>query len=136
MWKHILQISLIFCMFIVIAYIYRLNLQQITNKNKMIEKFKDSVENPKPYSNEDFVLYANIIGIFKTQIGKEVIVSGIVQNVFFSKNTLLFELFDSAKIKAVKFSPTKVTLSILLFQDFSLISLKKILLCLFPDFTT
>jgi|UniRef100_A0A6C0BRP1 hypothetical protein len=71
MWKHILQISLIFCMFIVIAYIYRLNLQQINKKNKMIEKFKDSVEDPKPYSNEDFVLYANIIGIFKTQIGKE-----------------------------------------------------------------
>lgn len=72
MWKHILQIFMIICMFVIVAYIYRLNMQQIDKKNKMIEKFKEQVETePKPYSNDDYVLYANIIGVFKTQLDRE-----------------------------------------------------------------
>ena len=77
MWKHILQIFMIICMFVIVAYIYRLNMQQIDKKNKMIEKFKEHIESfdsnnePKPYSNDDYVLYANIIGVFKTQLNRE-----------------------------------------------------------------
>lgn len=78
MWKHILQIFLIICMFIIVAYIYHLNIQQIHKKNKMIEKFKEQVESdskpksePKPYSNDDYMLYANIIGVFKTRLDRE-----------------------------------------------------------------
>ena len=77
MWKHILQIFMIICMFVIVAYIYRLNMQQIDQKNKMIEKFKEQVESsdsktePKPYPTNDYVLYANIIGVFKTQLDRE-----------------------------------------------------------------
>lgn len=77
MWKHILQIFMIICMFVIVAYIYHLNMQQIDKKNRMIEKFKEQVESsdsktePKPYSNDDYVLYANIIGVFKTQLDRE-----------------------------------------------------------------
>ena len=47
-----------------------------------------------------------IENISQDQIGQEVVVKGIVKSVFFTKNTLLFEIFDSKKIKAVKFSPS------------------------------
>ena len=77
MWKHILQMFMIICMFVIVAYIYHLNMQQIDKKNRTIEKFKQQVESsnsntePKPYSNDDYVLYANIIGVFKTQLDRE-----------------------------------------------------------------
>lgn len=45
--------------------------------------------------------------ISEESIEKGVIVKGIVQKVFFTKNTLLFEIADPEKIRAVKFSPTK-----------------------------
>lgn len=78
MWrKHILQISMIFIMFILIAYIYNFNMKQLTNKQKMIEKFKEVTsekindEVPKPFTKNDYNIYANIIGVFKHNLGKE-----------------------------------------------------------------
>lgn len=82
MWKHMLQIFMTICMFIIVAYIYHLNIYQIEKKNKMVEKFKEHIEveaksnssmksEPKPYSNSDYVMYANIIGVFKTQLDRE-----------------------------------------------------------------
>jgi hypothetical protein len=49
-------------------------MKQLTKKNILIEKFKEQINNnsePKPFTKNDYNIYANIIGVFKHKLGKE-----------------------------------------------------------------
>ncbi len=51
-----------------------------------------------------------IESISKSLVGKEITVQGIARNVYYQKDTLFFELFGLAKIKAIKFFPQETDL--------------------------
>ena len=74
MWKLLIHCTLliVFCMFIIA--LYRYNINKITLKKKVIEKFlqkyDENNKEPVGYSREDFAIYSKIMGIYKHKLGK------------------------------------------------------------------
>jgi len=73
-YKLFIQIFLIVVMLLSIVVVYQINIVQITKKKKMIEQFVEKVStggDPEPFTRDDFNIYSNVIGVFKSTIGKE-----------------------------------------------------------------
>lgn len=73
-YKVFIQIFLIVVMLLSIGVVYKINIVQITKKKKMIEQFVEKVSTggePEPFTRDDFNIYSNVIGVFKSTLGKE-----------------------------------------------------------------
>jgi NACalpha-BTF3-like transcription factor len=73
-YKVFVQIFLIVVMLLSIGVVYQINIVQITKKKKMIEQFVEKVSTggePEPFTRDDFSIYSNVIGVFKSTLGKE-----------------------------------------------------------------
>ncbi len=76
--KHIIRISLLVILAIITFFVYKFNKYQLDKKKEVVEKFLEQnnvsaseiQEDPEPFSEKDFNIYANIIGIYKHSTGK------------------------------------------------------------------
>jgi hypothetical protein len=80
--KHVIRFSLLLVVLLLTIFVYTLNQTQILKKKQMVETFLEQIkkddsnehneatEEPASYTEQDFNIYANIIGIYKHATGK------------------------------------------------------------------